>query len=213
MATSPLTEDSTPTTETVRLRVDNRQEQIIGIACRLFARRGYEGTSLRDIAEEAKITKAALYYHFPNKEALYHRIVLDSLRALIDSVREEVDAVQAPLEKVRQFMLVSADFMDADRDSWMAGSNAFWMVGDSEPRELTIALRNEYEALLRACIADAIKAGQFRSGNVAMIGRFLLSVLNQLTRWHNPKGALSTREVVDQYLDMALHGLQSRTTD
>ena len=196
-----------------KLRVDNRQDQIIDIACRLFARRGYEGTSLRDIAEEAKITKAALYYHFPNKEALYHRIVLDSLRALIDSVRAAVDIAPTGLEKVRQFMLLSADFMDADRDSWMAGSNAFWTGGESQSRELTISLRNEYEALLRTCIADAIKSEQFRPSNVAMTGRFLLSALSQISRWHNPNGALSTREVVEQYLDMALHGLQSKTSN
>lgn len=208
MATRRLTEDTAATTEGFRPRVDNRPEQIIGIACRLFAKRGYEGTSLRDIAEEAQITKAALYYHFPNKEALYHRIVLDSLRALIDSVRAAVDAAPTPLEKVRQYMLVSADFMDADRDSWMAGSNAFWMGAESEPRTLAIALRNEYETLLRSCIADAINAGEFRPSNIALTGRFLLSTLNQISRWHNPKGAMSTREVVEQYLDMALHGLQ-----
>ncbi|MCY1163770.1 TetR/AcrR family transcriptional regulator [Polaromonas sp.] len=208
MATRRPTEDTAAATEGFRPRVDNRPEQIIGIACRLFAKRGYEGTSLRDIAEEAQITKAALYYHFPNKEALYHRIVLDSLRALIDSVRAAVDAAPTPLEKVRQYMLVSADFMDADRDSWMAGSNAFWMGAESEPRTLTIALRNEYETLLRSCIADAINAGEFRPSNIALTGRFLLSALNQISRWHNPKGVLSTREVVEQYLDMALHGLQ-----
>jgi AcrR family transcriptional regulator len=209
MATRRPKEDSSAAADAFRPRVDNRQDQIIAIACRLFAHRGYEGTSLRDIAEEAKITKAALYYHFPNKEALYHRIVLDSLRALIDFVRAAVDAAPTPLEKVRQYMLVSADFMDADRDSWMAGSNAFWMGSDSEERALAVALRNEYEGLLRSCITDAINAGEFRPSNVAMTGRFLLSALNQISRWHKPKGTLSIREVVEQYLDMALHGLQA----
>lgn len=210
MATRRPKEDTAAAVEEFRPRVDNRPEQIIGIAGRLFARRGYEGTSLRDIAEEAKITKAALYYHFPNKEALFHRIVLDSLRTLIDVVRAAVDAAPTPLEKVRQYMLVSADFMDADRDSWMAGSNAFWMGAESEQRTLTIGLRNEYETLLRDCIAAAIEAGEFKPHNVALTGRFLLSSLNQMTRWHNPKGAMSTREVIEEYLDMALHGLKAQ---
>ena len=118
-------------------------------------------------------------------------------------------AAPTPLEKVRQYMLVSADFMDADRDSWMAGSNAFWMGAESEQRTLTIALRNEYEGLLRSCIADAIEAGVFKPHNVALTGRFLLSSLNQMTRWHNPKGPMSTREVMEEYLDMAFHGLKA----
>lgn len=209
MATRRPKEGSGTAVDDVRPRVDNRQEQLLGIACRLFARRGYEGTSLRDIAEEAKITKAALYYHFPNKEALYHRIVLDSLRALIDRVGAAVNAAPTPLEKVRQYMLMSVQVMETDRDSWIAGSNAFWMGTNSEPRALAIALRNEYEQLLRTCIAQAIEAGEFRPGNVALIGRFLLSSLNQISRWHNPQGPLSSREVIEQYLDMALHGLQA----
>lgn len=209
MATRRPKDDTSAAVEDFRPRVDNRQEQLIGIACRLFALRGYAGTSLRDIAEEAKITKAALYYHFPNKEALYHRIVLDSLRSLIDRVRAAVDAAPTPLEKVRQHLLMSVQVMESDRDSWNAGSSAFWMGTESEPRSLALALRNEYEQLLRSCIAQAIEAGEFRPGNVALIGRFLLSALNQLSRWHNPQGPLSSREVMEQYLDMALQGLQA----
>ena len=213
MSTPHLTEDKAPEKETVRVRVDNRPEQIIRIATRLFARRGYEGTSLRDIADEAKITKAALYYHFPNKEALYQRIVLDALRALIETVRAAIEAAPTPIEKVRQFMLVSADILESDRDQWMAGSNIFWTVGESEYRTLNIALRNEYEALLRSCIADAIKVGQFRPSNVAMTSRLFLSLLSHLSRWHNPKGAMSPRVVVEQYLDMSFQGLQPRMAD
>jgi AcrR family transcriptional regulator len=51
----------------------------VEIASRLFATHGYDGTSLRDIAEEAQITKAALYYHFPNKEALHQHIVIRNM--------------------------------------------------------------------------------------------------------------------------------------
>ena len=91
---------------------------------------------------------------------------------------------------------------------WMA-KNAFWMGAESEPRMLAVALRNEYEAMLRTCISEAINSGEFRKSNVAMTGRFLLSALNQISRWHNPKGAMSIREVIEQYLDMALHGLQA----
>jgi len=210
MATRRSTQGTAPENALTRVRVDNRPEQIIRIATRLFARHGYDGTSLRDIAEEAKITKAALYYHFPNKEALYQRIVLDSLRALIETVRDAMDAAPTPLDKVRQFMLVSADIMESDRDKWMAGSNIFWTVGESEYRSLNIALRNEYEALLRGAIADAIASGQFRPCNVAMTGRLFLSLLSHLSRWHNPKGAMSPRDVVEQYLDMSYQGLQPR---
>lgn len=56
---------------------DGREAQLLMIARRLFAQKGFEATSLRDIAEAAQITKAALYYYFPNKDALYERVVIE----------------------------------------------------------------------------------------------------------------------------------------
>lgn len=188
-------------------RSDTRQEQLIDIACRLFAQRGYEGTSLRDIAEEAKITKAALYYHFPNKEALYERIVLESMQALVDSVREAMSQGATPVDKVRLFMQSSADFLDRSRNSWVAGSNAFWSGSAVDPRAMAVDLRDEYEHLLRDSIKQAIAKGQFREVDPAMAGRMLLSMLNHIARWHSPGGRLTTRQVIEQYLDMAFGGL------
>ena len=75
-----------------------------------YTANGYDGTSLRDIAEEAQITKAALYYHFPNKEALHQHIVIRNMQALIDRVGAAVKQAGSPTDKVRAFMLTSADF-------------------------------------------------------------------------------------------------------
>ena len=192
-----------------RNRSDARQEQLLDIAVRLFARKGYEGTSLRDIAEEARITKAALYYHFPNKEALYERIVLESMQNLVDTVSAAMARAPSPADRVREFMLASADFLDRSRDSWMAGSNAFWSNSEARPRAVTVHLRDAYERLLRDSIRDAIAQGQFRPVDPAMAGRMLLSMLNHLCRWHSLGGRLSTREVIGQYLDMTFAGLNA----
>src|SRR5690349_22389150 len=105
--------------------VEDRPTQLIEIASRLFATHGYAGTSLRDIAEEAQITKAALYYHFPNKEALYQLIVIERLQTLVDRVTAAVAKAGNATDKVRTFMLASADIYAESPHAWVAGSNAF----------------------------------------------------------------------------------------
>jgi AcrR family transcriptional regulator len=191
-------------------RVEDRPGQLLEIACRLFARRGYDGTSLRDIAEEAKITKAALYYHFPNKEALYEHIVLESMQALFNRVDQAVDAAPTWTEKVRSFMLTSAEVYAESPDAWVAGSNAFWSGIGAGPRSAAVGTRDKYEKLLRTCITEGVKSGEFRDVDPAIAGRLLLSMLNQLYRWHSPKGRLSPRQVIEQYLDIVLQGLLAR---
>jgi AcrR family transcriptional regulator len=187
--------------------LDSRENQLLAIARRLFAQHGYDRTSLRDIAEAAHITKAALYYYFPNKDALYERIVLESVQLLHDQVAAAVARAEGPTARVRAFMEASAHVQDHGRDRWIAGSNAFWQAATGGQRMAALKLRDSYEGLLRQCIAEGIAAGEMRAVDPAMAGRFLLSALNQMPRWHRPDGKLSAVEVMQQFLDMLLHGL------
>lgn len=188
-------------------RGGDRQLQLLDIACRLFAERGFNGTSLRDIAEEAKVTKAALYYHFPNKEALFAKIVLESLEALLNRVRDACAAVDGPEEKVRVFMLTTADNYQQNREAWIASSNAFRTHEDSESKARALDLRDQYEKLLRGFIRDGIQSGRFRAVDPAMAGRVLLASINSMSRWHNPRGKLAAAGVVEQFVDIVLGGL------
>jgi AcrR family transcriptional regulator len=207
MATAVATANPRSTTNGGAV-VEDRASQLVEIACRLFATRGYEGTSLRDIAEEARITKAALYYHFPNKEALYQHIVIEKMQALVDRVTAAVEQVSTATAKVRAFMLTSADIYVESPHAWVAGSNAFWSGMGPDSRAATIKRRDQYERLLRGCIAEGVASGEFRDVDAAIACRLLLSTMNQLWRWHNPKGRLSPREVIEQYLDIILRGMK-----
>lgn len=189
---------------------DGRESQLLSIARQLFARKGYDATSLRDIAEAAQITKAALYYYFPNKDTLYERVVIESMAALLSEVQTAVARAHTPTEKVRAFLRASAESMEQRRDQWVAGSNAFWQAGATGRRGLALQHRDDYEHLLRQCITDGITSGELRPVNPAIAGRLLLSGLNQMARWHRPGGDLRANEVIDQYLDIVLMGLINR---
>jgi AcrR family transcriptional regulator len=187
--------------------LDTREQQLLSIARRLFAHQGYDRTALRDIAEAAGITKAALYYYFPNKDALFERVVLDSLQILVDDVAAAVARETTPTARIRAFMEASATCIDYGRDRWIAGSNAFWQGAKDGQRLAALQLRDGYERLLRKCIVEGMECGELRPADPAMVGRFLLSALNHMTRWHKPDGKLSAKQVMQQFLDMALYGL------
>ena len=187
-----------------------RDEQLVSIAAELFARKGYEGTSLRDIAEQAGITKAALYYWFPEKEALFQRVVAGRLASLVQRVAEAVEAADQPIDKIRAFLLCSAEQIDTDRSGWISSSNTFWSNFDPDQRQAVVPERDRFERLLRQCVADAVKQGALRDVDPSLATRLLLSGLNYLPRWHKPNGRLTAVQVVEQYLDMVLVGLAAR---
>jgi AcrR family transcriptional regulator len=66
-----------------------RKEEILDVATRLFAERGYEGTSMNDVAERVGMRKASLFYHFATKDALYEA-VLDRLVASLQVALEAI---------------------------------------------------------------------------------------------------------------------------
>ncbi|MFT3821954.1 MAG: TetR/AcrR family transcriptional regulator [Rubrivivax sp.] len=190
-------------------RTDDRQAQLLEIAGRLFAKHGFQGTSLRDIAEEAQITKAALYYHFPNKEALYERIVLHGLEMLLEHVMAATAQEPTAEGKVRAFMLSTADYYTLNRDAWITGSNAFHTTQASASRAKGVMFRDQYEKHLRNCIQQGIKAGEFRDVDPAIAGRLLLSSINSMWRWHKASGPLSAHQVVEQFLDILMGGMRA----
>lgn len=75
----------------------NTRDGILHVALELFAKQGYSGTSIRDIAERMHLTKAAVYYHFPSKESL----LADVLTPAMARVREVLDAAE-PVRTAQQ---------------------------------------------------------------------------------------------------------------
>lgn len=76
---------------TAEVQAKPRKEEILDVATRLFAERGYEGTSMNDVAERVGMRKASLFYHFTTKDALYEA-VLDRLVASLQTALEAIYA-------------------------------------------------------------------------------------------------------------------------
>jgi len=93
-------------------RRTDTHERILGVALRLFAERGFAGTSIRDIADELGVTKAALYYHFESKEAIFAELVdqpLASARAIMAESRQ-LDTAAGREDFIRRIVDTMADY-------------------------------------------------------------------------------------------------------
>src|ERR687890_2618962 len=78
--------------------------QILSTSARLFATSGYDGTSMRDIAEACGISKSLLYHHFTDKDEIFARIALGSTRELYQFVEARLPGGAAPSLRIPPFM-------------------------------------------------------------------------------------------------------------
>ena len=192
-----------------RKKASIRREEIIAIAADIFATKGYDGASLRDIAERAGLTKAALYYHFPDKEQIFEIVVMSRMESLIADVGEHVAAAgDDPVKRIEAFVEASATRIDQDRTGWISSSNTFWSFENAQNLVRIVAQRDAYEKILRDAIKDGMARGVLRERDPGLVSRLILAGLSGLPRWHKADGPMSAQEVGRQYLDFVLNGLK-----
>lgn len=94
-----------------------RREQLINIARGLFAQKGYEATSVEEIAARAEVSKPVVYEHFGGKEGLYAVVVDREVRKLLDLVTASLTAGRAH-ELVEQAALALLDYIESSSDGF-----------------------------------------------------------------------------------------------
>lgn len=183
--------------------------QILSASAQLFALKGYDGTSMRDIAEACNISKSLLYHHFKSKDEIFNRITLGSTHQLYAFVAQEIPPGASAAAKIRAFMLASANYFDRYRWVWMASTSSFWSDSDRSRHKERMMWRDRYERLLRELIEEGIELGEFRQVDVAIAGRLILSSLNWMHRWYDPEKSLRASEIADRYFDIMFAGLKA----
>lgn len=174
----------------------------------LFARSGFDASSLNDLAEGAGISKAGIYHYFKTKQDVYDAIIVQTLQGLVDRVSQVVASAVSPGDKLLAFMSAHASFFEQNYWAFRAMLISFSEMSAPEPRHEAAALRERYEALLRGIIAEGVAQGQFRAVDPAITGRAVLSMLNWMARWFHPGGPKTAAELALEYADLLVRGLR-----
>jgi AcrR family transcriptional regulator len=164
------------------------KQRILHAALRLFAHRGLDGTSIREIGVRARTTNPALYKHFENKDALAFHLFLVCYRELWERIAGAVAGQKGFERQLEAFVEAFVDYHDACPEAVMyIGENiqAFWprVPPDMEPRSLTILAR---ELIRRGEAEGAIPRGPDESvrvlgivGQLFQLGRMIALELMQ----------------------------------
>jgi AcrR family transcriptional regulator len=102
----------------MRLPADERRQQLLSVACELFARTGFHDTSMDDIAEAAGVTKPVLYQHFPSKRALYGELLTDTGNRLLGRLAEATERATSGRERVEAGFRAYFQFAVGDSSSF-----------------------------------------------------------------------------------------------
>jgi TetR/AcrR family transcriptional regulator, cholesterol catabolism regulator len=185
-----------------------RRRQIEDVASELFRERGYEGTSVRDIARALDIRGASLYAHVTSKEDVLWAIVdraacaFETTAAFADERTHD----QPASVRLRAHVEAHLGVVTADPEAASVFDRE-WRHLRGGRRAAMLERRDAYERRLRELIQDGTGHGEFVEVDPSLAAAFLLTSLNAVASWYRPDGALSAAAITHAYADMAVRSL------
>jgi AcrR family transcriptional regulator len=186
------------------------REVILREAVRLFSRKGYPGTSMRDIADAVGLLPGSLYAHIDDKEGLLAEIVNRGIDAFARAA-ESVTATPAPPDvRLRELIRAHVGVIAAHIEQTSVVFHQWKHLSD-DPRSAVLEKRDRYEAVFTRVIDDGIATGVFNANtNVRIAVLSILGILNWVPEWLSPDGPEPIDEVAERLTDIVLLGLDGR---
>ena len=185
-----------------------RRGELLAIAAKLFAERGFKNTTVRDIADAAGILSGSLYHHFDSKESMVDEILStfqEGLFAAYDAVLASDADARAKIERA---VRLSFEAIDQHPFEVAIFQNEADFLG-SFPRFGYLAERNaQSRQVWISLLEEGIRTGALRTDlDIDLTYRFIRDTVWVAVKWYRPGGPLTHEAVADQYLTILLDGI------
>jgi AcrR family transcriptional regulator len=181
---------------------DSRLPKVLDEAARLFRTKGFEGTSVRDIARAVGMLPGSLYCHFETKEALLVAVYVKGVQQITDAVRSAVARRFDPWDRLEAACVAHLEAILQEDDYAQ-------VVIRVRPADVPVAdqslidLRNQYETLFTGLIRDLPLA---RSTDRGALRLMLMGALNWSQTWYHPGGRLNPRAIARKFIGLLRQG-------
>jgi AcrR family transcriptional regulator len=186
-----------------------RRSELTREAARLFAEKGYHGTSIGDLARSLGVQKASLYAHIESKQDLLYETMRDgaaAFHAALDAIPEDLRPVEKIRHALRGHLRVVADQLDV--------ATVFvreWRYLEGARREEILAERRRYEERFRALFREGRELGELRTDvDDASAALLALSAANWAYTWI--QADRDTDELADRFFAILLDGIRGYAT-
>ena len=189
--------------------MSTRRSELTREAARLFAEKGYHGTSIGDLADAMGVQKASLYHHIASKADLLWDVARDgaaAFHAALDGIDERLPATEKLRLALRAHLRVVSEQLDI--------ATVFvreWRYLEGGRRDEFVAERRRYEERFRALFREGRELGELRTDlDDATATLLALSAANWAYTWLRPGGA--TDELADRFTTLLLDGMRGYAT-
>ncbi|AHH98469.1 TetR family transcriptional regulator KstR2 [Kutzneria viridogrisea] len=188
-----------------------RRAELLALAARMFAERGFLATTVRDIADAAGILSGSLYHHFDSKESMVDEILTGFQDELFGRYQEITGSGLPPRAALEAVVVASFEAIDRHHDAVAIYQNEAKYLAQFERFGYLDDRNAEFRKLWVGLLEDGVREGAFRPDlDVELVYRFIRDTVWVAVHWYRPGGELSAQAVADQYLSVVLDGIATR---
>ena len=187
--------------------VDSRQE-ILRTAARLFQQRGYDATSMNDVAAALRLSKGGLYHHFQSKDEILFEIMNHAMEITEERVLAPVRGIANPEERLRALIRLHIEVVLSPRDREITV-----MLHENHPlppglRKRINTRKKDYIHFVESLMGEVQRARHAKGAVSPRAAAFaLLGMINWIYQWYKPEGDLQTQNLVPQFTDLVFGGI------
>lgn len=190
-------------------RYDRRLAEILRSAVGLMAKQGYEKTSVRQVAKQAKVTLSGLYYYITGKEDLLFLIQYHTFHSLVETLKDRLAASNSPVDALRAVIGTHLDHFIVQMDELRVCARELETLTGKQHQNV-LALRREYFSMTLAVVRDVIEHNGTRlDPEIATLSLF--GALNWMYQWYNPKRKVSADRLESELTRLFLGALGSQS--
>lgn len=186
-------------------RSENKLQLILERAAEVFARKGFEGASMRDLSRSTGISLAGLYHYVPSKQELLHRIQMVAFSRILERLEERLAGIRDPEERLRVLIQNHLEYFLAHPVEMKVFSHEAEALEGTYRSEVG-GIKRRYYDLAMQLFRDLQAAGRVRELNARAAVLALFGMMNWIYTWHRPGTDPEAGELAETFADIFLHG-------
>jgi AcrR family transcriptional regulator len=185
---------------------DRRRHEVFNAAVHLFFEKGFNETSMREIADAAGMGKSTLYDYFKSKDEVLLSVVEDWIYDLTVEAREIAARPLPALERLRQVLGRNLEFLVSQKAFYLKLSFEVQRLGIESQKRIQVQ-RHAYQDLICRLIEEGIAEGTIRRINPLVAARTLITALSPAVFTSRPSG--TPEQMLEEVFDIILRGIQA----